>query len=156
MKRGKVITFIVTLVILVLLGNIIFRWVSPIKPVKLESESMSPAYEKGDVLFYKNPSSLNIGDVIIFKSNARFDMVARIAEINSDGTYRTKGDNNEKSLNPDNNLGGLDETQIQKTQIYGKIVFKSNPYVFSILSYGLQIVIALALTNPIYNKVNKK
>ena len=63
-----------------------------------------------------------------------------------------KGDNNEKSLNPENNHGGLDETQIQRTQIYGIITSKTNPYIFYIIIYGLEVVIALLLTNPFYNK----
>jgi len=156
MKKGKIITFIVILVVLILIFNYTFKVLLPIKPVKLESESMSPAYAKGDILFYTKPISLEEGDVVIFSVTPRFDMIARIVEINEDGTYRTKGDNNEDSFRIGNNPQGLDETQIQEDQIYGKIKYKNNSYVLYIISYGIIILIALALTNPIYKKVSKK
>ena len=48
------------------------------------------------------------------------------------------------------------EKEIQESEIKGKVVSSINPYFFYILLWGIQIIIAILLTKPIYSKIIKK
>jgi signal peptidase len=78
--------------------------------VAVESNSMVPAFSRGDILVLQGVPSeqLDIGDVIVFSpSPGRTPIVHRIVRLNPDGTFQTKGDANtgqlpfEKSITPD-------------------------------------------------------
>ena len=146
----KIIIFIVLMILIVGLANVLFRFVLPIKPVVLVSGNMEPTHDKGDVLFYGSSNDFKVDDIIIYNTD-RNPSVVRIIEINDDGTYKAKGDNNPISIS----RPGMDETKIQKEQIIGKVSFGTKWYIFYPLSYGIQIIIALLLTQFIYSKLKK-
>ena len=145
----KIALFIVLLVILIVMGKLINRFVLPL--AKLNSESMYPTYNKGDILFYSKSSPYNVNDVIIFYSSRRIPIVVRIIEINPDSTYKAKGDNPKTNPVPIKSIF-LDETRISKEQILGKILFSFNPIIFYVLVYGIEIIIAFLLTKLISAK----
>ena len=83
--------------------------------VAVESNSMVPTFQKGDILIIQGvPSdSLKKGDIIVFSvAGQSVPVVHRIAEIKADGTYQTKGDANSGQL--------PFEKSIEYKQIYGK------------------------------------
>ena len=83
--------------------------------VAVESNSMVPTFYKGDILILQGvPSSdLVTGDVIVFSPpNQQIPVVHRIIEINSDGTFQTKGDANAGQI--------YYEKSIKASQIHGK------------------------------------
>jgi len=146
----KIVIFIVLMILIIGLANVLFRFVLPIKPVVLVSGNMEPTHNRGDVLFYDSSNDFKVDDIIIYKTD-RNPSVVRIIEINDDGTYKAKGDNNPISIS----RPGMDETHIQKKQIIGKVSFGTKWYIFYPLSYGIQIIIALLLTQLIYSKLKK-
>jgi signal peptidase I len=82
-------------------------------------------FYKGDIMILvgKKPESLNVGDVIVFKSNKPDPIIHRVVEKwEENGRYyfKTKGDNNRDSIK--NSL--VDETRISEDRIVGKAVFK--------------------------------
>jgi len=82
-------------------------------------------FYKGDimVLFGKKPESLNVGDIIVFKSNRPDPIIHRIVEKweeNGEYYFKTKGDNNKDSIKS----SLVDETKIGKDRILGKAVLK--------------------------------
>lgn len=83
--------------------------------VAVESNSMVPAFYKGDILILQGVSAdqLRVGDVIVFSPpNQEIPVVHRIIEINPDGTFQTQGD-----ANPDQIWY---EKSIRDSQIHGK------------------------------------
>ena len=85
--------------------------------VAVESNSMKPIFQKGDILVLQGVSSeeLEVGDIIVFSStNQDVPIVHRIVEINPDNTFQTKGDANAKQLSF--------EKRIEPSQIHGKEV----------------------------------
>lgn len=85
--------------------------------VAVESNSMVPAFSKGDILIIQGSKTpdLKIGDVIVFSvSGQPAPIVHRIVSLNSDGTVQTKGDANNGQL--------PFETSIQGSQILGKSI----------------------------------
>ncbi len=74
----------------------------------------------GDVLIVKKEEKYNVGDVIVFKPVCeQAPIVHRIVKINEDGTYQTKGDNNDRQLVKI----CYTEEKINKEIIEGKVVF---------------------------------
>ena len=85
--------------------------------VAVESNSMVPAFSQGDILVLQGvpASSLRVGEIIVFSpSPGQTPVVHRIITINPDGTFQTKGDNNNGEL--------PFERSIQASQIHGKAV----------------------------------
>ena len=83
--------------------------------VAVESNSMVPAFRRGDILVLQGVPSeqLVVGDVIVFSPGPwTTPIVHRIIEINDDGTFQTKGDANSGQLSF--------EKQIHPDQIHGK------------------------------------
>lgn len=146
MEWKKILTFVIILVVILLISNVFLRGIIPIKPIRFGSQNMEPTYNKNDVLFYSPQESYSVGDVIILETE-RNPMVTRITSINQDRSYEAKSDNNPVQL--------AVEKEIQKSEIKGKVSSSASPYLFYTLLWGIQIIIALLLTNPIYSKVNK-
>ncbi|MFC2143814.1 signal peptidase I [Candidatus Aenigmatarchaeota archaeon] len=83
--------------------------------VAVESNSMVPTFYKGDILILQGVASSDLvaGDVIVFSPpNQQIPVVHRIIEINSDGTFQTKGDANAGQI--------WYEKSIKASQIHGK------------------------------------
>ncbi|MBI2652008.1 signal peptidase I [Candidatus Woesearchaeota archaeon] len=145
--------FLALMILVVALGNLIFRYIIPIKSVKLNSESMAPTYYKGDVLFYSPLISYNINDIILYKPLIRpQSIVVRIIEENPDGTFKVKGDNPQTNPIP---IAQLDQNNLKKEQIIGKISFGTKSYIFYPLVYGIEIILAILLTILISKKIKK-
>lgn len=86
--------------------------------VSVVSESMEPILHRGDLLVVIGPNDLKVGDIIIYNVHGiKYTIVHRIIKINPDGTYESKGDNN--------NGQAYYEHNIKKEQIIGKVVLAS-------------------------------
>ena len=85
--------------------------------VAVESNSMVPTFYKGDILVLHGTGTgqLKVGDIIVFSpSPEQTPVVHRIVAVNPDGTYQTKGDNNNGQL--------PFEKRIEASQIHGKTI----------------------------------
>lgn len=83
--------------------------------VAVESNSMVPTFHKGDLLVLQGAlqETLDEGDIIVFiPEGSNRAIVHRIIEVNSDGTFQTKGDANANQL--------PFEKRISYSQIRGK------------------------------------
>ncbi len=83
--------------------------------VAVESNSMTPAFYRGDILILQGvpADQLAVGDVIVFSPpKQQIPVVHRIIEINSDGTFQTKGDANPGQI--------WYEKSIRASQVHGK------------------------------------
>ena len=78
---------IIASIILVLFMLGLFNY----KPIAILSNSMSPIFNKGDVVIYKSNVSISPGDIIVFQ-NSRQMIVHRLISMNE--YYITKGDAN--------------------------------------------------------------
>ena len=146
----KIVIFIVLMILIMGLTNVLFRFVLPIKPVKMISGSMAPTYNAGDVLFYSGSDTYKVDDIIIYKPSTRpQSIVIRIIEQNLNGTFTVKGDANQATM------PALDQDNLRKEQILGKVSFGTKWYIFYPISYGIQILIALLLTQLVYSKLKK-
>jgi signal peptidase I len=85
--------------------------------VAVESNSMVPAFYKGDMLVLMGSAQeqLSINDVIVFDPpRGGTPIVHRIVDINIDGTFQTKGDANSGQLPY--------ELSISYEQVHGRVV----------------------------------
>ncbi len=85
--------------------------------VAVESNSMVPEFYKGDMLMLQGAGQeqLSIGDIIVFDPPAGgTPVVHRVVEINSDGTFQTKGDANSGQL--------FYEKSIDHSQVHGRVI----------------------------------
>jgi len=85
--------------------------------VAVESYSMVPTFSKGDILILQGipQEQLKVGDIIVFSPEpGQTPVVHRIIEVNPDGTFQTKGDNNNGQL--------PFEKRIEPQEIHGKAV----------------------------------
>ncbi len=85
--------------------------------VAVESNSMVPEFYKGDMLVLQGApqEQLSVGDVIVFDPpSGGTPVVHRIVEINSDGTFQTKGDANNGQL--------YYEKSIEYSQVHGRVI----------------------------------
>jgi signal peptidase len=85
--------------------------------VAVESNSMIPTFYKGDILILQGvpTEKLKIGDIVVFSPAGReIPIVHRIIEINSDGSFQTKGDANSGQM--------AFEKHVESSQIHGKSI----------------------------------
>lgn len=91
--------------------------VFPVRPAVIYSGSMRPSFDVGDIVIIakKNPSLLELGDVISFRtSDSSIPTLHRLIEIDGDGSNRifiTKGDDNNHPDQP-----------VKTEQVVGKVV----------------------------------
>jgi signal peptidase I len=115
--------------------------------VAVESNSMVPAFYRGDILILRgeNASLLKVGDVIVYSPEGQsVPIVHRIISINQDGSFQTKGDANAGQLSF--------EKHISPSEIHGVVIFII-PYVgwikIAVTSYVIPnifwIIIALLI-----------
>ena len=148
--------------IIILLYNIVLLYMSYIdkfdtpsfyiyKAYIISTESMQPTLKKGDVIVIKkvDKKDLRIDDIITFKVKGEV-ITHRIVEIDEvNGTYKTKGDNN--------NI--IDDVNLLFEDIEGKEIIKI-PHLGNIVS-GLKnriiIILTILICLIIYlNKIEKK
>lgn len=97
---------------------LILIFILPINLAFVDSNSMAPEIETGDMFFVQSSESYEIGDIIVFESSARSDstiITHRIIEENQNG-FITKGDNNDAT---DQELG---DAPVSDQQIIGKVI----------------------------------
>ncbi|MCX6814135.1 MAG: signal peptidase I [Candidatus Aenigmarchaeota archaeon] len=85
--------------------------------VAVESNSMVPTFSRGDILILQGipGEQIKVGDIIVFSPGPQqTPVVHRIIEVNPDGTFQTKGDNNNGQL--------PFEKSIEPSQIHGKTI----------------------------------
>jgi signal peptidase len=85
--------------------------------VAVESNSMLPTFAKGDILILQGmpAGQIKVGDIIVFSPGPQqTPVVHRVVEENPDGTFQTKGDNNNGQLSF--------EKSIEPSQIHGKTI----------------------------------
>jgi signal peptidase len=93
--------------------------VFPVKPAVIYSGSMRPSIEVGDIVIVaqKNPSLLDVGDVISYRvKDSPIPIVHRVITIEGDGSSKafiTKGDDNKEADQP-----------VKPEQVMGKVVLK--------------------------------
>ena len=86
---------------------------TPMPIVAVVSQSMEPVLHRGDLLVVVGEKEPQIGDIVIYQSEAsKFTIVHRIIK-KENGGYIIKGDNN----------AGPDPGVVSKEQIIGKAVF---------------------------------
>jgi hypothetical protein len=82
----------------------------------IDSWPINDGFLIGDMPVVQGSQEYKVGDVIVYSApNQAVPVIHRIVKINSDGTYRTKGDHN-PSLLPF-------EYSVSKSQIHGKVIF---------------------------------
>ncbi|MBI4020143.1 MAG: signal peptidase I [Candidatus Aenigmarchaeota archaeon] len=114
--------------------------------VAVESNSMVPTFQKGDILVLQGVAAeeLKIGDIIVFSpAGQAIPVVHRIIAKNGDGSFQTQGDANPTQL--------AFERLIKPEQIHGRVVLIA-PYLgwvkIGILEYALPnagIMLAVAI-----------
>lgn len=110
--KKKVIIPAVYVFIIFILGLFI-SGVFRIYPLAIMSDSMSPLFNRGDVVIIdRNNNNLKVGDIIEYQKNDIL-VVYRIVKINDD-YYQTKGDNNEY----------VDNTLVSIKDIKGKYLYR--------------------------------
>lgn len=72
-------------------------------------------FNKGDIIFLRGPSNLEIGDVIVFESGKQYPIIHRIVDINETNIV-TKGDNNPGLIRD----AQLDEARVSHDVVIGK------------------------------------
>jgi len=85
--------------------------------VAVESNSMVPTFQKGDILVLQGitVNDLIVGDIIVFSPIVQeTPVVHRVIQINDDGSVQTQGDANSKQL--------PFEKRIEEDQIHGKVI----------------------------------
>lgn len=87
----------------------------PVNPAFVESDSMSPEIESGDMFLLYESNTYQVGDIVLFESSNGEDIIThRIVNRTSEG-FITQGDNNQI---PDQELN---EEPVQKEQIVGEV-----------------------------------
>ena len=163
MKRKKffIIKIILIVIISVLIGFGIYTWnaqmVGKTIPMpfgfglaEVVSDSMSPAINRGDVIMVVPQDEYEVGDVIAFYDSIGL-LTHRIESQNEDGSFVTKGDNNDSK----------DNEALKKEYIIGKVVktFEGLGGVVSVMQSPpiiIMFVIVIGLLLFLSNKKEKE
>ena len=103
----------------VVVGVLIFMilGIGPVKLIGIETPSMTPKLKVGDAVVLDktaNKDKLKEKDIIAYENDEGVIVIHRIINVNSDGTFITKGDYNNTS----------DPLYVKKDQVVGKVMFK--------------------------------
>ena len=109
------------------------------KPETVVSESMVPALNRGDLVYYQMipREDIKLGDIVVFKNGDNLVM-HRVSEITEEGHYVTKGDANSES----------DEGYLNYYQIEGRVAPKKIPvagYVVKFINENAWIIVIVAM-----------
>jgi signal peptidase I len=132
--------------------------------VAVESNSMVPAFARGDILLLSGvpASNLKVGDIIVYSPEGQaVPIVHRIITKNPDGSFQTKGDANAGQLTFEKHIAG--------EQIHGMVV-GILPYVgwikIGVTSYlipnivfiiaGIAVIALISLAPRYIKKMDKK
>lgn len=110
-----------------------------IRPYIVLSASMEPTIMTGALGYIntKDCEDISTGDIVAYTMGDEMTIIHRVIGVNENGTYITKGDNNEKE----------DFTSLHPSQIVGTVVFSIPKlgYVTSWLQSTQGIIIAVGL-----------
>lgn len=122
----------------------------PFKLFAVQTGSMEPTINTGDLILVKEKSTYLKGDIITFDlNNNKTPITHRIVAINSDGTFKTKGDAN----------SGLDIDNVKTEEIIGAYFFRipliGHPMNFVKTPIGFIILIAIPAILISYEEFKK-
>jgi hypothetical protein len=140
----QILIFVVFLLILIGIGNTLFRLVLPVKLGLLVSSSMEPAYNQGDIFFYGKAAEYKTDDAIMIQTGLS-NILVRIIGVNDDGSFITKADANQASIVS----AEIDQTHVTQEMILGKAYFPVKSYIFYPILYGVEILLAIFFTSLI-------
>ncbi len=106
---------LVVVLICLLLG------IGPFKIIGIKTPSMNPNIKIGDAVLVDktfNVDKIKVRDIIAYVNDDNIIVVHRVININSDGTYITKGDYNNTA----------DSSYVKKDQVVGKVILRI-PYI---------------------------
>lgn len=121
MKKIKTLIFIILIVLFITFCyQKFFLKNQNIQPfgvtiLQVLSNSMSPEFNKGDIIVIKKQKDYEIGEIITYQTNEKDYVTHRVIEKYEDG-FITKGDNNNVE----------DKEKIKIEQIKGKVILKIN------------------------------
>lgn len=84
-----------------------------------EEFPLSNGFNKGDIILLRGPSSIEIGDVVVFQARKKYPIIHRVINT-SDDRIVTKGDNNPGLIKDSE----LDEENVQREVVIGKAYAK--------------------------------
>ena len=136
------------MIFLGILFFVLLNFVLPVKTCMISGDIGN--YKSGDILFYTESDSYIVNDVILYTpSSTPSTIVAEIVEKNPDGTFKVIGTNPEP-------IEDLDQNNLKKEQIMGKVISSTSPYVFYPILIAINLILAFILTHFIYkDKKNK-
>ena len=130
--------------IFLIIGILIFLgYQSNIKLYQIQSGSMLPELQIGEIIILLEQENYKIKDIITYKVENSYFITHRIVQITEEG-YITKGDANNTE----------DETVVKQEQIQGKIIFHSKLLgrIYYYRYYLLAICIFFIMIQTIYHK----
>lgn len=117
------------LLIILLFSAFIF---SPLDLGVVTSNSMSPEIDEGEAFIFYDTNEFKEGDVIVFNSEIRSELVTHRAIRETEDGYITKGDNNRLT---DQEVG---DKYITQEDVVGRVLyFNNNPLVLPFLNLGI-------------------
>lgn len=127
-----------------IIGILIFLgYQSNIKLYQIQSGSMLPELQIGEIIILLEQENYKIKDIITYKVENSYFITHRIVQITEEG-YITKGDANNTE----------DETVVKQEQIQGKVIFHSKLLgrIYYYRYYLLAICIFFIMIQTIYHK----
>lgn len=83
---------------------------------EIDSWPIAGGFLVGDMPIVQGVEGYRVGDVIVYSvAHESYPIIHRIIRINEDGTYQTKGDNNNNQLTY--------EMRVTESQIHGRVIF---------------------------------
>lgn len=110
--------------------------------------SMEPTIQPGEMIIIKETDNYKSNDIITYREDKNFLVTHRIIRVNEEGIV-TKGDNN-----------NIEDKEIKKEQILGKVIFQSKLFGFFILyllkPITLLLIFILLIKDFIFQSLNKE
>ena len=158
MKRKIILTFQRISLILGLLILVVFfvPMMFGIMPYIVMSGSMEPEIKTGSVAYVNShikADEIKVGDIIGFATNEG-QVTHRVVQINSDGSFVTKGDNNEENDNQPVQINNMRGKTIFSIPVLGKLAafVKSKQGIVVVCIYIFLNALCIVFDNKIYNE----
>lgn len=138
----KILRGIIVFIILLLICNVLYqKFVIKKNLVDIlgysclivKSGSMQPTLKINDMILIKKQNSYNSNDIVAYNVKNKYLVTHRIIDTNND-EYITKGD-----------INNTNDTSIKKSQVEGKVIFRSAFFGFYILYLLKPTIIILLL-----------
>ncbi|QGA54393.1 signal peptidase I [Sulfolobus sp. E5-1-F] len=127
-KSDIVIILFIALIYILMFSNVV-------QSASVEGVSMYPIFQNGALTFYVKPFSINVGNVIIYKSPYFNNYVIHRVVATNNGYYITQGIDKITNPIPDNRIGLEPPSGIPENLVVGKIIEFGN-FTFSIPYLG--------------------